>query len=339
MKIMDRRKFIKVGAGAVTVGAVSGGFALMRASERSAEIGPYAGSVGSGSLEGLSGERTYSSESGKAGKDDLLVRFLGTGAADWDGVDERGELRRLSSVLLDNRILIDFTPTGTDMLPEGFVAPDAVFYTHSHSDHYNPKSAIGTLNAKVVYVGDTWLERAKADFAAASSELGKPSPEVVGIPVGRKVRCGDIAITSLPGNHATKDDSEQTLIYLIEKGSVRVLYATDTGGIPVRAARLVGIDAHVADGKPITGLIMEATMGIDYDEDFRIYTHSSVGTVLRTTHVLLSTGRLTAPEGQPVYLTHMARTLHGTQAQLDATLPSPLRAAYDGLEVIFRGRA
>ena len=198
MKIMDRRKFIKVGAGAVTVGAVSGGFALMRASERSAEIGPYAGSVGSGSLEGLSGERTYSSESGKAGKDDLLVRFLGTGAADWDGVDERGELRRLSSVLLDNRILIDFTPTDTDMLPEGFVAPDAVFYTHSHSDHYNPKSAIGTLNAKVVYVGDTWLERAKADFAAASSELGKPSPEVVGIPVGRKVRCGDIAITSLP---------------------------------------------------------------------------------------------------------------------------------------------
>lgn len=107
----------------------------------------------------------------------------------------------------------------------------------------------------------------------------------------------------------------------------------------MRAARLVGIDAHIADGKPITGLIMEATMGIDYDEDFRIYTHSSVGTVLRTTHVLLSTGRLTAPEGQPVYLTHMARTLHGTQAQLDDTLPSPLRAAYDGLEVIFRGRA
>ena len=37
----------------------------------------------------------------RSGKDDLLVRFLGTGAADWDGVDERGELRRLSSVLLD----------------------------------------------------------------------------------------------------------------------------------------------------------------------------------------------------------------------------------------------
>lgn len=103
---------------------------------------------------------------------------------------------------------------------------------------------------------------------------------------------------------------------------MRVLYATDTGGIPVRAARIVGIDAHIADGKPITGLIMEATMGIDHDEDFRIFTHSSVGTVLRTAHVLLDTGRLKAPQGQPVYLTHMARTLHGTQAQLDATFLS-----------------
>ena len=46
--------------------------------------------------------------------------------------------------------------------------------------------------------------------------------------------------------------------------------------------------------------------------------------------------RYTAPDGQPVYLTHLARTLHGTQAELDATLPSPLQAAYDGLEVVFK---
>ena len=279
----------------------------------------------------------YSSESGKAREGDLLVRFLGTGAADWNGVDERGELRRLSSVLLDNRILIDFTPSDTDTLPAGFKCPDAIFYTHSHSDHYNAKAAVGTLKASMVYVGDTWLERAKTDFAAAAAELGRSTPEVIGLAVGQKTKCGDITITALPGNHATKDDNEQTLIYLIEKGSVRVLYATDTGGIPVRAARIVGIDAHIANGKPITGLIMEATMGIDHDEDFRIYTHSSVGTVLRTAHVLQATGRLNAPQGQPVYITHMARTLHGTQARLDASLPSHLRAAYDGLEVIFRG--
>ncbi len=337
---MDRRKFIRIGAGAVVAGAMSRSMVLQAAegpARLKASNGLTAGcSTTRDSVAGFSAEG-YSSESGEAGKEDLLVRFLGTGAADWNGMDERGELRRLSSVLLDKRILIDFTPSDTDMLPAGFKRPDAVFYTHSHSDHYNAKAAIETLHAGVVYVGDTWLERAKADFAASASELGGTAPEVFGLEIGQKTQCGDITITALPGNHATKDDDEQTLIYLIEKGPVRVLYATDTGGIPVRAARIVGMDAHIADGKPITGLIMEATMGIDHDEDFRIYTHSSVGTVLRTVHVLQSTGRLNAPQGQPVYLTHMARTLHGTQAQLDTSLPSPLRAAYDGLEVIFRG--
>ena len=102
------------------------------------------------------------------------------------------------------------------------------------------------------------------------------------------------------------------------------------------AARLAGIDAHVKGGTPITGLIMEATMGLDYDEDYRMFSHSSVHDVLRTTHMLLKTSRYTPPEGQPVYLTHLARTLHGTQAELDRNLPAPLRAAYDGLEVLFR---
>ena len=51
--------------------------------------------------------------------------------------------------------------------------------------------------------------------------------------------------------------------------------------------------------------------------------------------MLLKNERYIPKEGQPVYLTHLARTLHGTQKELDETLPTPLKAAYDGLEVIF----
>ena len=91
-----------------------------------------------------------------------------------------------------------------------------------------------------------------------------------------------------------------------------------------------------ATARPITGLIMEATMGMGGDEDFRIFTHSSVETVLRTAHMLIRQGRYLPKLNQPVYLTHMARTLHPTQAELDATLPQPLKAAYDGLEVYFQ---
>jgi len=317
---MDRRKFLNISTGAAVATGVAGvlpGCAAAAGAQRAAATS--------------ASDPVHIKLSEEAGTP-LKMRFLGTGAADWNGRDDRGELRRLSSVLLDSKVLIDFTPTDEDMIPAG-VKPEVIFYTHSHGDHYNPKAAL-KLGIKNVFLGATWVERAKADFEKAAKETGGKVPEITPLSLGDKVTVHGMTLTALPANHATGDLKEQTLIYLIEKQEVRVLYATDTGGIPAIAARLVGIDPH-ANGKAITGLVMEATMGVDGDEDFRIFTHSSVGTVLRTTHMLLDKGRYTPKEGQPVYLTHMARTLHGTQAELDKTLPKPLKAAYDGLEVIF----
>lgn len=326
-------------------------------------------------------------------RDGLKVRFLGTGAADWKGPDARGEHRRLTSILLDDRIFIDFTESDADMLPGSFRAAkdngalpgsngsskanqiqklsqgtkcDAIFYTHSHGDHFDAAAELRHIGARKVFVGETWVDRAREEFAKAAAAMqpeeaqaaaaiqpaAQPAagnqaltnskillPEIIPLKIGDKVTIGDITITALPANHSTGDDSEQTLIFLVEKADVRLLYATDTGGILSRAARIVGIDAHVKGGTPITALIMEATMGMGHDEDFRIFAHSSAELVKRTADVLISTGRLKAPAGQPVYLTHLARTLHGTQAELDATLPEPLKAAYDGLEVVFRAPA
>ena len=320
---MDRRKFLNISTGA----AVATGVAGMLPSCAAAAGAKHTVSEAST----RSGDPVHIKLGNEAGTP-LTMRFLGTGAADWNGRDDRGELRRLSSVLLDNKVLIDFTPSDEDMIPAG-VKPEVIFYTHSHGDHYNPKAAL-KLGIKNVFLGATWVERAKDDFAKAVKETGGKVPEITPLSLGDKVTIHGMTLTVLPANHATGDMKEQTLIYLIEKQEVRVVYATDTGGIPAIAARIAGIDPH-AKGKAITGLVMEATMGIDGDEDFRIFTHSSVGTVLRTTHMLLDKGRYIPKEGQPVYLTHLARTLHGTQAELDASLPKPLKAAYDGLEVTF----
>lgn len=82
-------------------------------------------------------------------------------------------------------------------------------------------------------------------------------------------------------------------------------------------------------------LIMEATMGIGHDTDFRMFCHSSVATVERTVSVLLNTKRLYLAPGEKVYITHMSKSLHGSQAELNATHPAPLQAAHDGLEVVF----
>lgn len=264
----------------------------------------------------------------------IAVRFLGTGAADWNGKDERGEHRRWSSILVDGHILIDFTPNNLEMLPNG-CTPDTVFYTHSHGDHYHPATAL-KAGVKRVYLSQTWYDIAKNDFQRAAKELQVAMPEIIPLYVGQAVSIGDLTITPLPASHATGYTFEQTLIYLLEKDGARLIYATDTGGIPAVAARLAGIDAHYKEGKPITALIMEATMGMAHDDDFRIFTHTSVGGVERIVRVLQKTKRYTPPVGQPVYLTHMARTLHPTQKELDATLPASLAAAYDGLEIVFK---
>ncbi|MBQ1952958.1 MAG: MBL fold metallo-hydrolase, partial [Alistipes sp.] len=264
----------------------------------------------------------------------LQVRFLGTGAADWKGRDERGEHRRLSSILLDDSIFIDLTATNLEMIPAE-AHPETIFYTHSHGDHYHPASAL-RAGVKRVYLGQTWYDIAKADFQRAATQAEVPMPEIIPLYVGQKVNVGDVAITPLPASHATGYQFEQTLMYLIEKQGVRLIYATDTGGIPAVAARLAGIDAHEKPGNPITALIMEATMGIGYDDDFRSFTHTSVAGVERIVRVLEKTKRYIPTADQPVYLTHMARTLHGTQAELDRDLPKPLRAARDGEVVIFK---
>ena len=266
-------------------------------------------------------------------KEGMSVRFLGTGAADWNGPDNRGEQRRLSSILVDNNVLFDFTVGNIEMIPAG-LKPEVVFYTHSHNDHYHPESAL-KIGVKKVYLSQTWFDIAKADFEKASKKLNVQMPELIPLYIGQVVHVDGLRITPLPASHATSKLFEQTLIFLIEKSEARVMYATDTAGIPAVAARLAGIDAHDPNGKPLTGLIMEATMGMDHDNDYRIFAHSSVGMVHRAVEVLQKTKRYLPVDDQPVYLTHMARTLHGTQAELDATLPYPLKAAYDGLEVIF----
>lgn len=264
----------------------------------------------------------------------IIVRFLGTGAADWNGRDSRGELRRLSSILVDNHILFDLTAGNIEMIPVN-CKPEVLFYTHSHKDHYDPETAL-LLGLKRIYLSQTWYDIAKKDFKEAADRLKIVMPEIIPLYVGQIVQIGELRITPLPASHVTNNLFEQTLIYLLEKDGARIIYATDTGGISALAARLAGIDAHDRNGKPITGLIMEATMGIDYDSDYRIFTHSSVDCVSRIVDVLIKTKRYIPFKNQPVYLTHMARTLHGTQAELDTSLPQPLKAAYDGLEVIFK---
>ena len=283
----------------------------------------------------------------------IRVRFLGSGASGWkpEWAKSNPNMRRQSSVLLENKVLIDFTHSAFDMLPAG-CRPEVLFQTHSHGDHYNPSAAVKS-GVKRMYVQETWAAAARRDIEEAANKLGLPAPEVVAIPFGMPIEECGLRLTGVPANHSTSRVTEgrleRTSLYLVEKGPARLLYATDTGGIPGDAARMIGIDPHIREdnfaryaqsesyvAKPqaITAIIMEATDG-DIDDDFRLFVHSSVQAVARTVTMLKKQGRYAPPDGQSAYITHLGIKYRGWAAEkINAEIPDILRAASDGLEVV-----
>lgn len=288
------------------------------------------------------------------GKRGILVRFLGSGASGWrpEWVKRKPHMRRQSSILVENKLVFDFTMCGFDHLPKGLV-PEALFVTHSHGDHFNA-SAVVRLGVKKVYTHASWAGYAEAVLKAAAQEAKLPAPEVTGIGFAEPVRIADVKVTAVPSIHSTSrlvdGQLERTAMYLIEKGESRLLYATDTAGIPGDAARMIGIDSHinlerykkepalqgnpfVHRPKPLTAFIMEATNG-DSDEDFRLFVHSSIQTVDRIVRMLKKTGGFAPPPGQRAFITHLGLKYRDWPSEkIEASIPAELAAAYDGLEV------
>lgn len=239
----------------------------------------------------------------------MKLCFLGTGAADWQGPNEIGEYRRLTSTLVDGKMLMDVTVTVLDQISDPAAITD-VFFTHSHKDHFD-LDALRKLAPCRVYAHKSWAGMINGDGL-----------EVVALQVGIPVEtvCG-YTVIPLPANHSTDNKEETTLHYLIEGEGKRVLYATD-------GAWLLNQAHHIIGKKVLDAAIFDATIGDGFDGDYRTFEHNSIDMVRLMVKTMQKTGRL--PEGAPVYLTHMARTLHASQEEVEGRLEKPFIACYDG---------
>lgn len=240
----------------------------------------------------------------------MKLQFLGTGAADWQQPEPSGELRRNTSTLVDGTLLIDGNVTVLDMLPCPSGVED-MFFTHSHDDHFSPE-ALRVLAPRRVYAHESW---------AASINAG--SAEVISLREGVPVTTpSGFTVLPMPANHSTERIDETPLHYLIERGGKRLLYATD-------GAWLLNQEHHLIGDQKLDAAVFDATIGDTVQGDWRIFEHNSIDMVRLMVASLRAMGRL--KEGAPVFLTHMARTLHPDQQTLETSLQPPLAACYDGM--------
>lgn len=241
----------------------------------------------------------------------MQIRFLGTGAADWNGLDAKKGYRRFTSTLLDDELLLDVTETVLDQIPASAAIRD-VFFTHSHRDHFQIH-ALQALAPCRVYAHKSWAHDIQGEGLT-----------IVALEEGIPVQAGDFTVMPMPSNHSTERPEEVTLHFLIEKAGCRVFYATD-------GAWLRNEEKHMLDGKVLNAAIFDATIGDLVEGDFRIFEHNSVEMVRLMVKSMQKTGIL-GPNA-PVFLTHLARTLHPNQKALEESLEKPLEACYDGRTV------
>ena len=162
---------------------------------------------------------------------------------------------------------------------------------------------------------------------------------------------GDLTITEagvylLSGHYdgmivieAGEEDKVQLVLENAEltNGEGPAIYVKSADKVFLTAAE--GTVNTISDGEDYTltdedttldAAVFDATIGDICPGDWRIFEHNSIDMVRLMVKTLYKTGRLKAEA--PVYLTHLARTLHPTQAELERQLEKPFLPCFDGME-------
>ncbi len=181
------------------------------------------------------------------GEGSVKLTFLGTGAADWQDkkAKESGELRRFSSALIDDVLLIDPGPHVFDALEAFGIDVKKIRYiisTHDHSDHF----CIDTVKR---------LESAGAVLYHFSE--------------GDSKKIGNYTVNAYRGNHAT---CAKTVHFMIADGPDTLFYALD--GAWLCYEEFMAIKEFRPDLA-----VLDATIG-DVDGDYRIFEHNNLNMVI-----------------------------------------------------------
>lgn len=176
----------------------------------------------------------------------MKITFLGTGAADWPITKAQGvEHRRLSSVLIDDILLIDPGPMVLDAMKEYGKNPRSIKYiinTHRHSDHYNENtlSVLLHLNA-----------------------------EFIEIKSNKSVTFGKYTVYAFDANHST---CKETQHFIVSDGTKKLFYGLD-------GSWLLYDEVQAIINQKMDFAVLDGTIGEVYG-DYRIFEHNNLRMVI-----------------------------------------------------------
>jgi ribonuclease BN (tRNA processing enzyme) len=154
-------------------------------------------------------------------------------------------------------------------------------------------------------------------FCAATVEW-LSGAALVPLQPGEERELDGFCVQALAANHPT---AKSPVHFLIDDGERRLFYGLDGAWLlmdEVKAIQSRGVDLAVLD----------ATVG-DVPGDYRIFEHNNLAMVQELAATL-------APFVKRFCISHMARTLHTSQSELQARMaPHNVTVAYDGLELEF----
>lgn len=176
----------------------------------------------------------------------MKIKFLGTCGA-WRPAElfhNDGNLEKLhnakrlhlrSQLLINDDMLIDFPEdTYFKFLEYGFDASavENILITHSHSDHFYPADLCirGGAFAHDMTVPEVNVYGDKTVYdTLQTKKMSHDTYNAVEVFAFKPFKAGKYTVTPLPAKH---DPLEDSFIYLVDDGSVKLLYATDTQVFP-----------------------------------------------------------------------------------------------------------
>ncbi len=245
--------------------------------------------------------------------------------------ERRGRnIRARASLLVDNDLLIDFSPDvyrrsvdfGVELRDVG-----TLLVTHSHEDHLYidelrlrsfPFAVEKPRRMRVIcssYVARLLRKRYRGYFRELNLNTKVVRPF-------ETIRAGRYVVTALAARHAP-EHGEQALIYLVEKGGKTILYACDTGPLPPRTV-------EVLSDRRLDAVVSEATLGILGSEVFEY--HMGFRDVIKLREWMVDHGVITSDT--PFVVTHFSHLTCPLHEEMEESLkPYGITPAYDGLSI------